>query len=1197
MKHLLALCCLLIPSLVLQAQQANFNFATLSGANIKQPTSLTFGPDGRLYVTEQYGNIYVYTIANNGGNYQVTATEKIDLVKKIPNYNDNGARNTNETSRLTTGILVAGTAAAPIVYVTSADGRSNGNDLDTNSGILSKLEKVGGQWQKVDLIRGLPRSREHHTINGMAINNNGTTLYMAVGGNTDAGAPGPGEFFHTPEYYLSASIIEINLTALNALPVWTDKRTGQKVVYDLPTLDDPNRPNITNASPDFPYPASHPYYNQTIDKGDPFGGGGGLNQAVLASSGSPISIYSTGYRNAYDVAFTKSGKLFTVDNGANGGKMPKIYNSNGGYKGNDPAKYNAGAGDYVTGEIGGELGKGTQDQLHYVPKGFYAGHPNPIRANPSKAGIYTYDKDGKLLSSNSGLMPGYLPNSPAEGKYIDHYNGADKSLATVFSSTNGLTEYQSGAFGGALNGSLIMAAMRDKDGNSNSYNRGMVLAMKPNANATSVTSIDTLATFDPSDVPLDVTVDSEGAIWTACYVSGRIVVLSPSGNNACLQPGDAGYDASADYDGDGFINSFEVQNGTNHCSAASTPADWDGDNTPDGADKDDDNDGISDIQDPFQIDKNNGLNTNLPVHLSFTPGVADGGFYNSGFTGMMSNGVTDYLDMTKGEIFTQNNPGVFGVKRVPNGDAYKTINSQQNAFQFGVNVDENTDPFIIHSRVNLSFTTPIEKPYYNIGIFLGDGTQDNYLKMVYQKKINEDPNIQVLTEKNAAPQVVTHQVSGLKSAVEIDFILRVNPKDSKVQAYISLDKGQTVKALGDPISIPKSWLSSEDQQGLAIGIISTVSGEGPDESAMWAFVNAVSEKDYYLGYPTKMVNFFPIVKGSGTATRSFSLGMANEEGAFPMKIESVQLEGNDAFSLENGNAKTVNSNATMDMVIKFDGSKSVGFKKANLKIKHSNGEVTIPVYGSITDALNGGSFINAGGEEYAMGGAIFVENTDNSTPLGARSVMSNTAKNKGINNTNNDALFYTKKVGKDFTYTATVPPGQYKLKLYFAELNQNAKVGDNVFNVVADGNILLQNFDVMEEAGEPLKALTKTFAITNTDGIIDLQFFTGIGGTGEAQVSAIGLEHYTDITAVVTEANMLKLYPNPANGTFSLENNGNLSGKVTFVNLQGAIMYQLDLLPGSKVNMPTSLLQGDMYLVRVAWDDGTYSVERLIINK
>src|SRR5215216_6910124 len=82
------------------AVSISFGKSTLQNATSTRPTSLQFGPDGRLYVAQQDGLIKIYTIKRNGANnYAVTATATIRSIKNIPNHNDSGALNTSVTGR------------------------------------------------------------------------------------------------------------------------------------------------------------------------------------------------------------------------------------------------------------------------------------------------------------------------------------------------------------------------------------------------------------------------------------------------------------------------------------------------------------------------------------------------------------------------------------------------------------------------------------------------------------------------------------------------------------------------------------------------------------------------------------------------------------------------------------------------------------------------------------------------------------------------------------------------------------------------------------------------------------------------------------------------------------------------------------------------------------------------------------------
>ena len=343
------------PSGAQAAPNISFGKSVLAGETSTNPTSLQFGPDGRLYVAQQDGTIKAYTIKRNAANdYAVTATETIAIVKSMPNHNDDGSPNTALGKRQVTGILVAGTASSPVIYVGSSDPRIGGNaegtdtNLDTNSGVISRLTKTASGWAKQDLVRGLPRSEENHSVNGMQLKNG--DLYVTAGGNTNQGAPS-NNFALLPEVALSAAILKVDLGAIG------------NTTYDLPTI---------GSSP-----------NQ------PFGGNDGLNQAKLVSGG-PVQVYAPGFRNAYDLVVAESGKMYTVDNGGNAGW------------GGKPVGVNTpGCTNGVS-----EPGQSNQDNFHHISgPGYYGGHPNPTRAN-----------DANTFGGKSPL--GAVGENPIECDYV-----------------------------------------------------------------------------------------------------------------------------------------------------------------------------------------------------------------------------------------------------------------------------------------------------------------------------------------------------------------------------------------------------------------------------------------------------------------------------------------------------------------------------------------------------------------------------------------------------------------------------------------------------------------------------------------------------------------------------------------------------------------------------------------------------------
>lgn len=156
-------------------QKISFSKSTLSNTTgLARPTSVQFGPDGRLYVSQQDGLLRAYSVSRTSPNqYEVASQENISLIQQIPNHDDNGTLNASIDARLVTGLLVTGTAQNPVLYVTSSDprigGGSSGADLnlDTNSSMVSRLTWNGSSWARLDLVRGLPRSEENHAANGL----------------------------------------------------------------------------------------------------------------------------------------------------------------------------------------------------------------------------------------------------------------------------------------------------------------------------------------------------------------------------------------------------------------------------------------------------------------------------------------------------------------------------------------------------------------------------------------------------------------------------------------------------------------------------------------------------------------------------------------------------------------------------------------------------------------------------------------------------------------------------------------------------------------------------------------------------------------------------------------------------------------------------------------------------------------------
>ncbi len=817
--------CFCVSSTLLTAQ--NFNSAGLTGANLNNPTSIQFGPDGRLYVSQQNGAIKAFTVSQSGSNYSVTATEEINIIRQVLNHQDyNGEIYPGAVSRQVTGILLTGTASTPVMYVTSSDYRIGGGgggadlDLDTNSGIIHRLTKTNNGWQRLDLVRGLPRSEENHASNGLQLSQDGQTLYLAQGGHTNAGAPS-NNFAFTTEYALSAAILSVDLAAINALSTKTWAEDGSQYKYDLPTLDDPTRPNTGPGG---------------ADVGDPFGGNDGLNQAKIVAGG-PVQVYAPGFRNLYDLVLTEDNKLYGWDNGPNGGWGGHPANEGGGSATNN----------WISGEPG-STGPGpndpqvnNQDGLHYITgQGYYGGHPNPIRANPSGAGLFTQSGgggggSGTWRTSTSGANPlpsdwPPLPNSfanPIEGDY-QNPGETDPSLFTVIASTNGMCEYTSSANNGALQGNLLAASFNGK-----LYN------VKRNAQGGINSAADvTVLAENFGSVPLDVTAQGDndvfpGTIWAATYGADNITVFTPTGGTTggCQNVNSP----TLDNDNDGYSNADETQNGTNPCSQASTPPDADGTlingfKVSDLNDPDDDDDGQNDSVDAFALDASNGQNTQIPLDLPLLNGNPGTGFFGVGFTGLMTNG-QDYLNNiadennSTTEIIAGGAVGLFTINGQGGGDAYNAFNSLKNGFQLGFPLTQSSPVTTLETKLLGPIWTGTPTNYQQAGIALSDGSQVNYLKLVpiysggFRVQVQYQENDATVTGNN-------YTIAGIQTASEIKLYLEINPSAGTVQPKIDIGNG--IQNVGPAVQLQGNLLSRvQGNLAPAVGILTTAGGASP----------------------------------------------------------------------------------------------------------------------------------------------------------------------------------------------------------------------------------------------------------------------------------------------------------------------------------------------------------------------------------
>lgn len=1154
-----------------------FSKSTLQGFSAGNPTAIDIGPDGRAYVSTQGGSVYALNVERTGeDSYEVINEVQIDAIKDIPNHDDFGNVE-SDGNRQITGLTVGGTADQPVVYVASSDPEiSVGQDddsTDTNSGAISRLTIDPGsdgtlEASEVDhdvLVLGLPRSEENHATNGLDLTPDGDTLYVAQGGHTNKGAPGD-NFGHTPEYALSAAVLEIDLAQIE---------------------NNHQAKNLGNYDSD--YPALDFYYgiptiqNDDSTDGDdlPFGGNDGINQAKLIEGG-PVQIYSPGYRNPYDLVLAESGQLYVSDHGPNGGW--------GGQPADADGNTVADAAS-VTNHPNEDGSFSTNDQLIAADEGEYGGHAAPIRANPTQADIY--DADGNLvfdINESNSPVPESMVN-PAEADYIPPTSGSPDPGApagsantmettsgekVLFGPTGGTTEYTASNFGGAMEGDILQVELG-----------GDVERVELSADGQTATNVETV--FNTGG-PLGITAQDgdaafAGTVWTANHGGNDVTVFEPNdfdgtGNGDECTGAD---DPSLDEDGDGYDNADEIDAGTDPCSSSSTPADFDDDGESNLNDPDDDNDGLNDTEDPFAVDPDNGVNTTLPVQHDLSE-LSLFGEDGQGWTGVMTNGQDDYQDLYDPTKMTVGGAAeVLTVEEVPQGDAYETPNTQQYGFQFGVNTPD--EPFVVETTVASFPENP--EDFQSAGLQIGDGTQSNYVKLVaaanggdggveFAKEVNDSFDGQMTDESAVAGGTTTLRMT-------VDPTTDPTPDNGvdEVAVTAEYEVDGTTTEVGT-VAMPASWLDTSDGVAPAVGIISTSNGAENTFSATWTDVSVDYVDAPENQPPTADAGADQTVDEGDSVTLDAS-GSSDPDGD-QLGYTWTQTAGPDV-SLSQSDGETTTFTAP-----EVDSETTLAFE---VSVSDGQATDTDTVNVTVTEPSDVALAVNAGGGNYtASDGTEYISSSETDVFTGG----SPFSVTQDIAGTEDDPLYQTELYGGGSSdgapdapnISAPVENGTYEVTLKFAELFQSSN-DSRVFDVYVEGDQKLDDYDIYDEVGD-FTATDKTYTVEVTDGELNVDF---VAETDNAKIGAVKAVRTGDVSTETTSADVA-VSPGSdietstySSGSYQVTNTGETNITTVRVDLNETVLPDMVFDPfntaGDNVGKEFTLDGGDVTVENVEY--------------
>lgn len=447
-------------------------------------TSLEIGPDGKLYGSTVAGQIKRWNINANGTLANLEVLTPVLVASPNP---ETGVTDTNP--RLIIGFTFDKNATAGnlIAYIThNAAVLTNGPNWD------GKITQLSGPNLSVvkDLVINLPRSTKDHLTNSI-VNGPDGALYISQGSNTAGGDP-DAAWGNRIESLLAGAILKLDLEKL-------PEAQWPLNVYTTSDIAVINNASATSmAMSDGTY---NPYANT-----------------------SPLTIFSSGIRNAYDLVWHSNGTLYAPTNGTAGNNTSSpntpasdtyVTATNGNrVRRTDGTFYEYPAFPNVPAVRGGETQK---DWLFKVSQGSYHGHPNPYQ--------------GHFVLNHGGITYNGILGQTTAHKDVAKYAASvlpDPSyVEPVFDfgfnkSPNGAIEYKSNAFGGVLKNKLLVVRFSgQKD----------IIALEPD-NLGNITAAYTgIAGFTGFIDPLELVEDTRnGNIYIAQYdrngdVNQQIVLL------------------------------------------------------------------------------------------------------------------------------------------------------------------------------------------------------------------------------------------------------------------------------------------------------------------------------------------------------------------------------------------------------------------------------------------------------------------------------------------------------------------------------------------------------------------------------------------------------------------------------------------------------------------------------------------------
>jgi hypothetical protein len=237
---------------------------------------------------------------------------------------------------------------------------------------------------------------------------------------------------------------------------------------------------------------------------------------------------------------------------------------------------------------------------------------------------------------------------------------------------------------------------------------------------------------------------------------------------------------------------------------------------------------------------------------------------------------------------------------------------------------------------------------------------------------------------------------------------------------------------------------------------------------------------------------------------------------------------------------------------------------------------------SLRAALNpaGAVFIDAGN----LAGFLDVAGTTTWSPDGQVSGGKRLRGKFAVAGTEDDALFISRRTGKQFAYTIAAADGQYTLSLLFVDTLKRA--GKRLFNVDAEGQRIESNLDIFSRAGAARTSLVTTHVLTVTGGTFDLAL-AGVKGqavlSGFSLVPIVSAEQPPASTLPAPPTNLTSVSESPTSVSLSWADNSNDENRFLLDrSTNGSAFATVTTLPaGSASYRDDTAVPGTAYIYRV----------------